>query len=124
MRKSSAILLALILGISLLTACGGGDGNTAVSKEAGFYALDSFTYDGETYSAEDLKELEMDGYYIELNADGKMELDMGDVIKGTWKNGVISYKENGEDVINNYTLNGDYLTIKTPGADFVFKRNS
>ena len=119
MKKSILLFMVIILGLSLLAGC-----DTPNLKDAGHYVLDSLTYDGETYDAEDLKDSGMEEYSVTLNADGTAELSTDTVIKGTWKNGVISYEEDGEEVENDYVISGDYLTIEVPGADMtlVFKR--
>ena len=123
MKKAIAVFLTLILGLSLLTACGGGDGNTAVSKEAGYYVIDTIIMEGEVYDAEDLEEMEID-YFISLGEDGTMLIKTDEYVEGTWKNGVLSYEENGESVINNYTLENGILTLEIADNDitFIFKK--
>jgi len=95
------------------------------ASDAGYYIIDSITQEGETFGADDLKGFGI-SYYIVLNEDGTMELNTDNVIKGTWEPGVLRYMEDGEDVTNEYTRDGDYLTIDIGDGDItlVFKLSS
>jgi hypothetical protein len=98
---------------------------TPAAGDAGYYVIDSVTQDGETYDAAMLKEIGI-SYYLLLNEDGTMLINTDNAIEGTWKKGVLSYSEDGEEVISKYTLDGDLITINI-GDDsitLVFKRSS
>ncbi len=97
-------------------------GQTAPS-DAGYYAIYSIIEAGEAYDSESLKEMGID-YYVQLNEDGTAIISTDSLTEGTWIPGKISYKEDGEDVVSNYTLEGDLLTIELGDADIqlVFKR--
>ena len=98
--------------------------STPVVNDVGYYIIDSIVQDGETYGPEELAYIGIE-YYVILNADGSAEISTDNLIKGTWKPGRIDYKEEGEDVISEYTLVGDTLTIELGSADvkLIFKRS-
>jgi hypothetical protein len=100
-----------------------GGAKPAVAPEVGYYTLVSMTADGETYSAPDIG---AESFYILLNEDGTMELSTEELLTGTWKDGQIFYKEDGEDVVNKYMLDKDMLTIEAGDGSvkLVFKRSS
>lgn len=101
--------------------------NAPAALDAGYYVIDSMTIDGERYDAESLKGMGI-SYYIRLNEDNAAEISTDTLIKGTWKDGEIHYQQEGEDVINEYVLEGDTLTIEIVDGDseatLVFKRGS
>ena len=84
---------------------------TAISSDAGYYVIESLTQDGSTLDAETLAAIGMN-YYILLNEDGTMVFCSDELTKGTWTTGRINYKQDGEDVYNEYMLEVDTLTIE------------
>ncbi|MDL2214256.1 DUF5640 domain-containing protein [Clostridia bacterium OttesenSCG-928-O13] len=102
---------------------GAAEGAQNTSSDAGYYVIDSITEDGETYDSESLKEMGI-AYYVLLNEDGSAEICTDSVIQATWTPGKLRYKEDGEDVVSNYTLDKDLLTIELgDGITLVFKRS-
>ena len=101
--------------------------NAPAALDVGYYVIDSMTIDGERYDAESLKSMGI-RYYIRLNEDNTAQISTDTLIKGTWKDGEIHYQQEGEDVINEYVLEGDTLTIEildgSSEATLVFKRGS
>jgi len=154
MRKIISISIVFLLLLSI-TACSGNkeDGGSGTSgtigggtggsggnvseivpehaRDAGYYVIDSITQDGETFDADDLKEFGIN-YYIALHENGTMEINTDSVIEGTWepdtqgRGGVLRYREHGEDVISEYSLSGDLLTLEIGGGEvtLVFKKSS
>lgn len=124
MKKTIAVFLVLILGVSLLAGCGGGTTLT------GKYNLVSMTQDGEEQSIEDLKtEYESYGmgdfpeFYIEFKDGSNFAFIMyGETMDGTFTvNGKsVELTVDGEAVPG--TIDGNTLTLEKDGAKMVFKK--
>ncbi len=107
-------------------ASAGVPGDTPAAGDAGYYVIDSMIQAGDTIGSDLLPAFGMEAYYVVLNEDGTTELHTDSVIMGTWEPGILTYVENGEELIGEYTLDGDLLSIELGGADvvLVFKRSS
>ena len=124
-NRFSNIFLAIftfVLFVSIITY---GAVKSAAASDAGYYVIDSIVQEGETYDSDDLEEYGIN-YYIVLHENGTMVINTDEVIKGTWKPGQIDYMENGEEVMNKYTIDKDTLSIVTGGGNITlyFKRSS
>ena len=133
-KKKFILAAAALALVFTFAACGGGKDNSGVAgvttttitttttttkpipADVGYYVIDTVIQGDDIYDSELLRELEIE-YYINLNADGTMELSTDELIKGTWTPGLLSYIEDGEEVENDYTLAGDKLTVKTGSGD-------
>ena len=117
-KKLIALIPAIVFCMYLFTACGGSS-----TADVGHYVISSLTVGDQVLKSKDLKEAGIDDIYIKLNADGTADIKLEEnVIKGKWKNGEISYKEDGETSSVKYELNGDILSFEDSDVKFVFKR--
>lgn len=101
--------------------------DAATASEVGYYVIDSMMIGTAHYDAEALDVLGM-RYYIRLNEDHTAEIHTEMRINGTWKDGKIHYQQDGANVVNEYVLNNDTLTIEIEDdgaqATLIFKRSS
>lgn len=104
-------------------SAGQSEGGKTTPKDAGYYIIDSITEDGKTFDSASLSEMGI-AYYILLSEDGTAEISTDSTTQGTWTPGKLRYQEDGEDVVSNYTLDKDLLTIELgDGITLVFKRS-
>lgn len=86
------------------------------TDDAGYYAIDSMTVDGEVYDADDLEDLSI-YYYIRLQENNTAIISTDRLIVGIWGDNAIRYLLDGEEFVNPYTLDGDALTIDIVDED-------
>ncbi len=93
--------------------------------DAGYYEIESYTMGADTLDAATLQALDM-AYYLIINEDGTTVLYTDAEYNGTWEPGVLRYEADGEEMISEYTLDGDLLTMDVEGgvATMVFKRSN
>ena len=103
---------------------GGHPGFSATPEEVGYFVLEKISSGGEVMTGSEMEAAGVN-YFIIIEENGTLEICTGVNIKGTWKDGVISYVEYGEEVVNEYTIQNDILTIQAEGdTELVFKRSS
>lgn len=107
MKKTIAVLLVLLIGVTLLVGCGGGG-----SALSGKYTLTSITMDGQTMTVAELKEaastlgvdFDLSGFYIEFKTGNKFSLGMKMELLGM-----------DEAIEGTYTVNGNKITLTVEG---------
>ena len=110
MRKSIALILALILGITLLAGCGGGANSN--DPNIGKWTAVSASAMGMEIGVADVFE---NGCSVELKANGKCVLDLNGEktnAKWTFENGVLTIDEKGDEVYGK--IENDVLTLTIP----------
>ena len=118
MKKTIALVLALILCATMLAACGGGG-------PSGKYKLSSMTEGGVTFNASQMAELglDADSMYIEFQSGSNFKLAMlGETQSGTFAvdGKTIKLTADGETI--NATLDGNKITIEESGTKMVFAK--
>ena len=117
MKKTTALLLVLFIGIFLLAGCGGKDG-----VPTGKYVMTSMMIGDEDFM--DLyREMGMstDNFYLEIQAGGKYKMAMDDdVSEGSYKSS--GNKITIEDMEG--TINGNKITFedKASGIKMIFEK--
>ena len=98
----------------------------AAAGGAGYYVIDIIVQGSETYEADTLEELGI-SYYLVLGEDGSLVINTDEYLTGTWADGVFEYQQFGEDVINEYVLEQDTLTLvigeKEAAMSLIFVRS-
>ncbi len=150
MKKAFALLLILTLAGVQLAACGskpqtpaatarpGESTNAPAATEqpapteqpteepqaasgAGKYLLETVDFgDMQIEGQETLEQIGYGGFYIELRGDGGMEINTSEVLTGTWTPGRLSYRENGENVSNDFVLEDNVLSIELGDSETGF----
>ena len=130
MKKTLALILVLLVGISLFAGCSNNAGSTAEAETAlvGTWALSSATdTDGTTYAADVLEAYGMTGEII-LNKDKTASCELsGEKFSGTWstnagKTVTILLEDDGETEELPLTVNGDTLVMDDEGSITVFTK--
>lgn len=118
--KLAVAMLMMALVAVLLVGCGDPD-----PGDAGYYAIESLTLDGEAYDAEALREVGLE-YYIILHEDGTADINVDALVTGTWEKGLLQYEEDGEVIELEFIRDGDTLTIEVADEEseviYLFKR--
>ena len=130
MKKTLALFLILLVGISLFAGCSNNADTTTEAEAAlvGTWALSSATdTDGTTYAADVLETYGMTGEII-LNKDKTASCELsGEKFSGTWstnagKTVTILLEEDGETEELPLTVDGDTLVMDDEGAITVFAK--
>ncbi len=93
----------------------------SIPAEVGYYIAESFIYDDETYTAE---ELGLENFFLIMNEDGTAAICNGtEIVDLTWADGILTPTEEDDEPVQ-YVLDGDTITL-TDEEDsvIVFKRS-
>ena len=118
MKKLGALLVALLFGLTALTACGGGGGGSTTLN--GKYLLESMTVEGETMEMAALSAMGLDPsiFFLEFTDGENCVLSMAEEVTEctyTVKGNTITITVDGEPA--DATMNGNTITLDSPQND-------